>query len=114
MMWVDCNGCDSDLMHHLEGCPLSGEMRGRLWLRDAAEPTSEEEEAVTDDEKHQTPLWPFGYGEWEPLAGDIKALAAYVRAVAPFVDQRDLAKLLDRAGVVFERWVEGFAPVRED
>jgi len=32
-MWgLDCNGCDPDLVYHLEGCPLAGELRGKLWL----------------------------------------------------------------------------------
>ncbi len=34
MRRTDCNGCDPDLMHHLDACPLAGELRGRLWLRD--------------------------------------------------------------------------------
>lgn len=33
MMWgTDCNGCDPDLTYHVPGCPLAGELRGKLWL----------------------------------------------------------------------------------
>lgn len=34
MNGIDCNGCDPDLVFHLMGCPLEGELRGRLWLRE--------------------------------------------------------------------------------
>jgi hypothetical protein len=51
---------------------------------------------------------PPPYGEREPYAHDIEAIAAYVRAVAPFMDQREMPKLLDRAGSVFEVYVEQF------